>query len=395
MNCQEIRQYFSPWLDGGELSADEAGILREHLAECALCVAELEKMQAITAVLGRMRVTVTPPEGFTEQVMERLRGEITASGVVQLPVAAAADKAVSLHERKGWRGNKRAAAGQVLADWWRGVKINWKKSMAVAAAFVLLMGGSMAVAAKYFGGTPWLFSPPLMLVDSGSGQDSGKATGGEHVYETAPDARSEPGELNDDVSRTAPEEGANNIEPAPSAPDKTTGQSSGDGKDSTGSKAQVSTLAQVEPKVFLNQSRAIESLFLKVRVSDLDSSARQLVDKAQARGASYSVNQRVQVDGDRTVEIFRFEVPQPGAEQFVAYVNSLGQVINSQRETKDVSDEFATKLNRYQSLLTEKKTSSAGQAQKLDTEIQKLEAELTTLDKEARQQLVMIVWLEQ
>ncbi|MGB9847399.1 MAG: hypothetical protein ACPLRH_07825, partial [Desulfotomaculales bacterium] len=87
--------------------------------------------------------------------------------------------------------------------------------------------------------------------------------------------------------------------------------------------------------------------------------------------------------------------PKSQAGQFADFVSALGQVTEKSRETRDVSSQFAEQLSRYQSLFEERKTASGDQVKAIDAEIKKLEAELEAMDKEAREQFVLIVWLAQ
>lgn len=394
MNCQEARKYFSPWLDGEKLTTDEADALNTHIKECDFCAGELEKLWAITTALGQMRVSVKPPKDFAAKVMERLRIEAAASGTSQFPAAAAGESKMSAGTDAAELENGRNAAGKIPAGWLRGIRAGWKRSIAVAAAFLLLLSGSIGMAARYSGGAQWFGPPALIIAQGDTGQDSGKINSIGKDNGTGCDAGNEPNKSSGNIPESDSSEG--NANPVDRADTGKAGQSPGDRESSSGEETKRPALiAQAEPKEFLNQPRAIESLFLKVKVSNLDSSVRQLEDLAKAGGtSSFSVNQNVQVDGDKNVEIFQFKVPQVEAEQFCAYVNSMGQVISSKRETRDISGEFATKLNRYQSLLAEKNTSSKGQSKVLDAEIRNLEEELTTLDNEVHRQLIVIVWLE-
>ncbi len=397
MNCREARQHFSPWLDG-ELADAETCAVREHLASCGLCAAEMEKLRAISAVLQSMRAQVAPPEDFAARVMARLRRDEAAPEAARVA---------------GWR------------SWWRGVKTGWKKSVAVAAALFVLLAGSAGVAARYFG-MQGIFGPPAVVYNEStgnSGENGGEnAAPGERI--SAPDAGGGEG------ARGAPEnpETAGSGNQDSSSGLSGAGSKTGTGKDAqpgagsartqvafgqpagepaggpgedAGTEAQQTASASGKaasaagPKAFLNQPRAIESIFIKVQVDNLDEAAKRLTAEARARGITYSVDQKVQVAGGKAVEIFRFAAPRSQAEQFAAYVSKMGQLLSSSRETRDVSNEFAEKLSRYQSLVAERKTAGGEQAGSLDAEIKKLEEELTAMDREAREQVIIIAWLEQ
>ncbi|MCL6448100.1 MAG: zf-HC2 domain-containing protein [Armatimonadetes bacterium] len=482
MNCQQARQLFSPWLDG-ELTDEERRAFGEHLAACMVCAAELEKLEAVTAAMRKMRVPVAPPEGFAARVTERLRRELEAAAAAgagadagpgaeakQLAAAAGADTAIGggakvvplagrvksrQKEQEAARigaagtgtgleaavaggagkaeAGKAAGVGQTFARWqqglrtWQqGLRTGWRKSAAVAAALLMLLGGSATLAARYLGGAG-IFNPlavaeqaPLPPVEADRNQDrnqdmnvdreatqpgsteaapepgpadaapgggeerqpaapgSGGANGGRQMI--AGNSPGTPGSSGQSAQEPAGEAGAGGDAKEPAA------TAAGSGPDSS---------AGIQPKVFLNRPRAIESMLIKVRVQDLDAAAAQLKATAQAKGVSYSVEQKVQAAGGKAVAIFRLAAPQAQAEQFAGYVSALGQVIERTRQTRDVSNEFAELLNNYQKLIAERKTASGEQAQKLDAEIKQKEAELEAMDREAREQVVLIVWLEQ
>lgn len=474
MNCQQARQLFSPWLDG-ELTDEERRAFGEHLTACRVCAAELEKLEAVTAAMRKMRVPVAPPEGFAALVTERLRRELEAAAVAgagadaggeageQQAEAAAAGKVVPLagrvkpgrkaqeeaqeagggsgREAAGAAGTGRAVAtagqekagtgraagsGRVFARWWLGLRTGWRKSAAVAAALLMLLGGSATLAARYLGG-PGIFNPlvvaeqaPLPPVEADRDQDMNVDRDATQPGST--EAVSEPGPADtapgggEERQPAAPGSGGANGERqmiagnspvnSPGTPGSA-GQSAqkpageagagGDAKEpaATAAGSAPGSNAGVQPKVFLNQPRAIESMLIKVRVQDLDAAAAQLKAIAQAKGVSYSVEQKVQAAGGKAVAIFRLAAPQAQAGQFADYVSALGQVIERTRQTRDVSNEFAELLNNYQKLIAERKTASGEQAQKLDAEIKQKEAELEAMDREAREQVVLIVWLEQ
>ncbi len=312
---------------------------------------------------------------------------------------------------------------QGLRTWQQGLRTGWRKSAAVAAALLMLLGGSAALAARYLGG-PGIFNPlavaeqaPLPPVEAdrdkgmnvdreaaqpGSTKDApepdpaGAAPGGgEERQPVAPgsggadgerlmvagNTRGTPGSVGQSAQKPAGGAGAGGGVKEPAA----TAAGSGPGSNNAGG----------QPKVFLNQPRAVESMLIKLRVQDLDAAAAQLKAIAQAKGVSCSVEQKVQAAGGKAVAIFRLAVPQAQAGQFTGYVSVLGQVIESTRQTRDVSNEFAELLNNYQKLIAERKTASGEQAHKLDAEIKQKEAELEAMDREAREQVVLIVWLEQ
>lgn len=407
MNCQKVRKLLSPWLDG-ELTGEEAKALSVHLAKCPLCVSEQDELRALTGALQKMRELVAPPEGFAVLVIERLSKEIAGEETAVLTEAvAAAGKITQFDGRKAPVPDSKGIARvrRTFAGWWPGLRIGWKKGLAIAAALAMLFTGSVTFAARYLGG-PGIFNPFLVAEQiSPLGGDGDLQTGQDNQDDlikidstetkgSPQNSGEEKGLVPDlDEVNKGRQQVADNSQIGPNnSPEKPTGNVSvGSGlKEQEVASSGLAT--GKEARVFLNCSRSVESRLIKVRVKDLELAAGHLKANAAVRDASCTVNSKVP-DGENIIEIFQFKIPQIGAEQFVTYVSSLGQVFESTREVRDTSNVFAEKLERYQSLFAERKSASGEQTKKLDSEIQEIEAELTEMDKKAHEQLVVITVL--
>ncbi|MBC7325014.1 MAG: zf-HC2 domain-containing protein [Moorella sp. (in: Bacteria)] len=405
---------------------------------------------------GLEAVAAAGPEAGPERAAGRTRrfrqedagtGRAGAAGKAAVPGGAAgaaggkaaatgAGQAVAV-AGSGGKAGKAAGVVPVFARWQQGLRTGWRKSAAVAAVLLMLLSGSAALAARYIGlGGPGFFNLPAVAENvpsspAGAGKDmnvdrvnpdnlSGPDSRG--GQETAPPdkAGAEPGAAGaspgggEEKQPTAPGSGrtngerqlvAGNSPGAPGPSGQSAGKSAGEAGASGSSGAREVTAAgggpggvsvTGQPKVFLNQPRAIESMQIKVRVRDLDAAASQLMTVAQAKGINYSVDHKVWTAEGKVIDIFRLPVPREQVEQFIGYVSALGQVIErSPRQVRDASNEFTELLNSYQHLLEERKTASGARAQKLDAEIKQAEVKLEALDREAREQVVLIVWLEQ
>ena len=368
MNCHKVKQLLFLWLDE-ELPEKDVRALNEHLAECDLCAVEAVQLKAISVALQEMNRPVTPPEGFSAQVISRLQAELTDG---QTGVSTG-----------------QAAGMEVAGRWRRGLGADWKRGVAAAAAFVLLMGGSAGIAARYVG-VPGILKPPALVAEKDPANRIASNQSGPGISPVQPPvaAQKPPENPGPGENEGNPKQGSSQVSQSTPGPRQQSAQKPG--SNTTPQKV----TATAEPKVFLNQSRTIESLLWKISVVDLDAATGQLMAGAKAKGISYSVEHEVQLDNGRRVNIFRFEVPQPVADQFAGIIAGLGQVVSRDRNVRDISGEFTEKLDRYHGLLAERKTAAGQQAKQLDTEIKRVEAELTAMDKEAREQVVFIVWLE-
>ncbi|MEJ2673036.1 MAG: zf-HC2 domain-containing protein [Deltaproteobacteria bacterium] len=70
MECQEVRQLLSAWLDD-ELDADTGAALAAHLDRCETCWREWRELRALESALGGM--TAPPPVGLPEKVLSRVK----------------------------------------------------------------------------------------------------------------------------------------------------------------------------------------------------------------------------------------------------------------------------------------------------------------------------------
>ncbi len=70
MECHEVQEQLSAWLDG-ELAEATGALLQAHLEQCAACRQEWRELTALDAALGSL--TAPAPAGLAEKVVRRLR----------------------------------------------------------------------------------------------------------------------------------------------------------------------------------------------------------------------------------------------------------------------------------------------------------------------------------
>ncbi|WP_353928599.1 anti-sigma factor family protein [Desulfofundulus kuznetsovii] len=405
MKCREARQLFYPWLDG-EVAEEEARRLQEHLRECPACAGELADWQAITLALRGMSKPVAPPEGFSAQVMSRLK-----ESAVPLPGAGRRKDTT----RRVW----------TPGSWWQGLSGTWRKGVAAAAAVVILLAGSASFAARYWWPPAGLNGLPVVVDNSGQSEQTpgsgstivktdkpggdvpaGLNNGSRDTQATGERENAPPG-VRDKVDKANKEGGRSNEPAAPGRAANGGGQKSrpeqprqSDSKQGVAIAANtgqsVSSKAgsggAVEPRVFLNQTRTIESTLLKVQVADLQAAKKTLL--AAAGDSSCQSFGRQRVDG-HTVEILRFVVPVERATSFTATASGLGRVMDRQQQSQDISQQFASTLDRYRALIAKRnQMTEEADIAALDREIKSLEQQLAAWDQEAGQQVV-VVWLQE
>ena len=73
MNCEQMNELLSAWLDG-ELSENEQRQMQAHLEQCAQCRALFEQLQALHTSFSDLE-ELPAPEGFAQRVMECVEKE--------------------------------------------------------------------------------------------------------------------------------------------------------------------------------------------------------------------------------------------------------------------------------------------------------------------------------
>jgi len=333
MNCRKAKSI----LISNEPLLIEHRALSEHLAVCSQCAVEAERFSAISKALHEMNIPVKTPDGLASRVISRLRSESAKQKEVYFPAP---------YRRFRWSQA-------------------WKRSLAAAAAVVLLFGGSVGIAAR-LGAVNFSRGPSLVATHTPSNKPAAR------IPVQIPKTRNTPEVQSPKNSLPEPRQTTNK----PTAQQTTTQRTT------------------TEPRVFLNVPRSIECILWKIKVVNINDTTDKMLAWAKTNGISYSVENEIPLDNGRKINIFRFEMPKARADEFSNFISGLGNILESDRNTRDISNEFADKLERYHSLLAKKETSDGQQTKKLDTEIKAVESELTLMDKEAQDQVVFIVWFQ-
>ena len=97
MNCQEVKELFSDYLDH-RITPSQIVLLEEHVKSCPACGQELTQLRAIISMTASLGEIETPPD-FIVQVNRKIDGERNPGGVwrrlfepmkIKLPLEAAA-----------------------------------------------------------------------------------------------------------------------------------------------------------------------------------------------------------------------------------------------------------------------------------------------------------------
>jgi anti-sigma factor RsiW len=74
MDCKHLERYLSRYLEG-ELEKEQKDKVEEHLACCPSCAGRLKKLEAITAILRRLK-PIQPRGDFAALLSEKVQREI-------------------------------------------------------------------------------------------------------------------------------------------------------------------------------------------------------------------------------------------------------------------------------------------------------------------------------
>ncbi len=75
MDCRDIQKLLSAYCDN-EIKGHEKESIEEHLAECTACSGELEQMQRLISMVGKLE-PVSPPPAFRVGLRSRIEEEVT------------------------------------------------------------------------------------------------------------------------------------------------------------------------------------------------------------------------------------------------------------------------------------------------------------------------------
>ncbi len=381
ISCRKARKIFSALLDGF-LAPQTEQSLREHLSSCPACLKEFSFQQRISTAL-RVEEKKPAPAEFTAKVM----AQVTAQKIGSKAMRPQISKGI-----KSILNNKKAS--------------HLRYSFAVAVLFFLVIGTSFGLTLKY----PQYSFGPLKQIVAQNKKDSSSSLPKTGLRENkkAPAkisiaTNNQPGVQN----REQPEAQNNEIKEQTSlnksqpAPGKVSNKKVSNGNNKSLKVAVnipeakgLNPVIKYEPRAFLNQPRISESNLYKIKVDNLTQTQQKVQALAKAAGISCQNLGQQQKDG-KLMGILRMEVPATQAKEFTSQILTVGKVFDQQIETKDLSARFAETLQRYQDLIVQRQNAPTdGQVKELEAQIKELENQLTTWDKEAQYQAI-ILWLEE
>lgn len=355
MDCRKIDQLIYPYMDG-ELTPEEAEIVRVHLSTCAGCGNKYQSWQQISAALHDLgEKPISAPPGFTAAVMQRI---------------ADGEKAAAQPQKNSWFSRK------------------WKQTAAAVAAAVMLMAGTLFTGSgsllQVADNTPTVIQPGNISannIDAPANTDNDPAATDVTPNNSDP-ANITAGPNSTDVmpSQVQDPSGATTPPPASHSTVNEPGVT------------QPSDPEPLQPRVLLNKDRALTTTLLQVEAADSAAAVQQAVAIASRVNAP-TQNLGQQVNGAGSYTVLKITVGKASAPGLLNELSSLGTVENKEVTKQNISSQYSSKLSQYQALFVEHATQTdAAQKEALEQRIKSLESELADWEQQAEQETI-ILWV--
>jgi hypothetical protein len=322
----------------GAITKNDDTFLEKHLENCGVCSRELALRERFSCALRELggEEMKAPPE-FCGAVMSKLRSERRVS-LMWLPVA-------------------------------------WRKTIAAAAAILLLAGGSAGVTAglKLAGGGK--------IIATNSVQTTGVDTGDNFVPTPGDSAQGG--------------EGAGGTEAGSAG---NTGTDDPGGKDITAVNSEVLSENKTGGSITASQTALLSSglkvtgTILKSAVDDLGEARAKAVALAAGAGASTQVFPEQY--GGRNIVVIRFAVPSDSAPDLIAGLSGIGKLFDRTDESRDITSLYNETLVQYLDLQSRiSSTQNAEERSQMESQAASYKVQLDAWDTEAGKQIVTL-WLE-
>ncbi len=345
MKCRKDELLISARLNGDFLN-DIDDDLAAHLAGCEACAREMSLQNRISLALKKIGSDeIQAPAGLCEMVMSNIQTE-RRTFISRLP-------------------------------------LTWRKSVAAAAALLLLAGGSLSLTFKFVDGAKmlvWGPAPQTMVEPGGTSDPDSKDTSpAVGAAGTQPGQTTAPGDplttKDQPADNSLPVTPENTIVP----PEVTDGLTSAE-QPSGGGTALLST------------NMVITSTVLKYDVDDLYTAKIRAV--ALAAGAGAVTQAFPEQDGDKKIVVLRLTIDSVHAPGLISDFTCLGMLKDRNDESRNVTslyNETFVKYNDLQARIIN--TTDAEEKQQLETQAAAYAQQLDTWKAEAGKRVIML-WLE-
>ncbi|MDD3653228.1 MAG: hypothetical protein PHO01_03420 [Desulfotomaculaceae bacterium] len=349
----------------GVISSTEQEVLKEHVDSCMSCAQELALQQRLSRVLQKMRQEElqAPPE-LCGMIMNRIRAE-HKSVFAWLPA-------------------------------------EWRKAIAAAAAILLFAGGAAGVnmGLNIPGGNGSNNVAITTETDLPNKADSNDKIGPDSSNQTTGrnDAHEETTETvigttngnNIDVPNGIPEnnEATENSESA----DVINRSIAAHGNNNNNPSNFVDLTSQDSTNVLLSKRMQVTSTILKLAVDDLTDARARAVSIAASADASTQVFP--EQNGNKKIVVLRLTADLDRAEDLLAGLARLGEKIEMQDESRDITSFYNNTELQYNDLLSKINTSTnTEERRQMEAQATSYKQQLENMNMEAGKRVIML-WLE-
>jgi hypothetical protein len=350
LDCQKIKELFSPYLDG-ELDAHDGDRLREHLANCPECRLELEAWRNISVNLRDLSsATFTAPPGFTAQVMNRVQTEQREKPFYQT--------------RRSFKVAAGIAAALVLA---------------VAAYFITPEQTQMAhvnppITDENTVEPTW--SDPIPE-DSTDNLDSAALD-----VEDTPPVDANP-VINANNANNSPSTATTVDEPGESIAPPVNNQPS----------AELTPPPENTATAYVLTSNTVVSSLLVIKADAVDVAEDKAREAASKLNASF-VSIGKENNGETARSSYKITISSAQADKLITQFSALGEVVSYQSEEHDLSDKYTESRAHWLSLQNQRReTTDSDGLKQLDAQIKVLDDQLKEWNQQAQKQTI-VLWLQ-
>ncbi|MCF8011940.1 MAG: zf-HC2 domain-containing protein [Clostridiales bacterium] len=326
MRCEHVRHLIPEWLDG-ELDAGESREIKNHIDKCTSCRKEADFWESVGTSLREEAVGIKAPAGFAQDVAAQLA-----------------------------EGPGRKSAGFLSG---------WKRSIAAAAAFMLVAAGSLGAFLNWEDNTGSNVAqnndkPAIHSPDKNNGQglnipqmNSQDKDDEDIVINNNESQDQDPGEA-ENQQNTQPEENTGSNKDSTGTEGSNPGDTSdpdkpGDGEDAKDSSSSDNDNDDVEEtnqaeRVLLStdKDRISERTLVRVKVEDIAAAHEKAVDYIKNSGARFEM-----ITKENSQETIKITA---GTEELLGNLKELGQVTSTDRQEDDITGEYNNKVEQYRTL---------------------------------------------
>jgi hypothetical protein len=347
MDCRTAERLISLQPDGQLTNEERAGLIA-HVANCCACSWEQQLQERLSMTLrGIGQAEIEAPFELKSLVMNKLRPE-RRSVLAYIPAA-------------------------------------WRKTVAAAAAILLIAGGSAGVTAGFLK-VPGVdkmvaldLTPPAVSDDAGD----------EYAVPGGSAGQTDPGSAGGGPNGDTPGDEPDNKPDTQSKVDEPKEKTSQVATSDTG--IQVSRVAGAETGL-LSGGMKVTSTVLKFAVDDITDARIKAVSIAAGSGA---VNQVFpEHNSGKPVLVMRMTVDSSKAPELISSLGRVGNVVDRQDESRDLTPLYNETMVEYNDLLARRSTVQEPEEQKrLEAQAASYKQQLDSWTEEAGKRIV-VVWLE-